>query len=189
MLKDSVELEVTKRLLSATLREWVVLDELGSFRLKTDAELREEIETEIAEREGLKSAHKRHAAARERGAAAARATDVQPTLHDLVDPPEGLVYWRHVLYAHIKRIDAGAGKKAATAKQAISYLKNLGDDRLPPGGRQAVLCWKTDLGESKTAASKTVANALIDARNHASSQRGKARPDSQGRCLPRPSRA
>lgn len=76
----------------------------------------------------------------------------------------GKTYWRQVLQIHIARIDAAAYGGRATARQAIAYLKRLGDRRLLSGGTVDMLMWLTDQNTKKLVKKHTVANALADAR-------------------------
>lgn len=87
-------------------------------------------------------------------------------LPDKLLPRSGLAYWRQALAAHISSIDAACGGQA-TATQAIAYLKNLKDPRIPVGGAVDTLVWLTDHGGKKPVSKKTVANALAVARRGA----------------------
>lgn len=82
--------------------------------------------------------------------------------------PAGLAYWKAVLYQRIVEIDK-RHPPAATARQAIAYLKRLGDPRLTPGSgdTQSSLGWRTDAGDPKSVSAKTIKNALPIARRWA----------------------
>lgn len=103
-------------------------------------------------------------------AAPATALDSQPA--PILPLPSGLTYWCAALHLHINRLDQTC-PPMANARQAIDYLKRIGDPRLAqkPGATQETLHWQNNAGDPKVVSAKTVGNALPRARAWARRQR------------------
>lgn len=86
-------------------------------------------------------------------------------------PPPGLTYWKQVLFVRILDIDRMYQGKA-TSREAIAFLKGLGDRRLTPrsASKLDMLQWQADSGNWNSISKKTVGNALPQARRWASDE-------------------
>ena len=97
------------------------------------------------------------------------ASAIQPGADCLPTPPRGLTYWNQQLHVYVARIDK-RNPPRATPLQAIAYLKNIGDKRLPPHANASELHWFDNFNSPKVASQKTVANALLQARKWAAAR-------------------
>lgn len=76
------------------------------------------------------------------------------------------VTWRRVLHERIAELDAAHGGHA-TVQQAITWLRKLGDPKIPDERLDDGLVWIDETGSERRAARKTVATALAEARRPA----------------------